>query len=119
MKLEFASYPDRDGYLRGRMILKHGPVEPGTMLTFVPTVADMEVRHGMVVAVHSDQVDVVWQAWAPTAPGTYEYGELRRKLGIPYGAEGARAEKRRKWDEKKRRRALECKAGLNHGTLGP
>lgn len=111
--MEFATYPDKDGYLKGRRILKHGPIAPGTLLTAVPAVADMEVRHGMIVAVHDGVVDVVWRPWTPAPPGTYEYGELRRRLGIPTGEE----EKRRKWDEKKRRRALECKAGLDGGGL--
>lgn len=135
--MEFASYPDKDGYLKGRMVLKHGPVlpcakhkvtggshtckdcryTPGTLLTYVPTVPNMHPRHGMIVAVHSGQVDVVWNPWQEGSGAGY--GELRRRMGISL-ADSREEERRRRWDRKERRDALaSARSTGNRGTLGP
>lgn len=86
--MEFKTYLNRDGYLKQKTILVHGPVAPGTLLSSVPIVGGIDMRHGMIVAVHAHQVDVVWNSYRHV--DDIKYGDLRKRLGIPMPAEARR-----------------------------
>jgi len=103
--MEFRTYLDRDGYLKGRTVVLHGPIQPGTLLTKVPTIADMELRFGVIIAVHGTQVDVLWNPWRPLPKDSIKEGELRRLMGCPVlTTEDYRRIKQEKYDARRRQR---------------
>lgn len=112
--MHFETYPDKHGYLKQRNVLLFGPREPGTLIAYVPTVARMDLRLGMIVAVHSDRVDVVWNRWRENP--AIQDGQLRQLMGIP-NAEQRRQEKRRQTGRKCRRGLGECKSTGRCGRL--
>lgn len=98
MAMEFRSYRDADGYMRDPSLLMDGPIAPGTLIIKVPVVATINLRVGVIVAVHDGQVDVMWQPW--TEDRSIADGQLRKRMGIP----NARERKRLKWELKKQQR---------------
>ena len=105
--MEFRTYKDANGGLKGQAILydgelrEHTPGEPwkkptpGTFLTYVSTGAMMDVRTGIVVGTHEDSVDVLWNEWLENP--SIGYGELRKRLGIKSGSQ----RKKDRWEAKK------------------
>jgi len=60
--MEFKTHLDKDGYLRRHAgVSTDGPIEPGTLV--IAYAVSGRCRTGMVVAVHVDRVDVVWNDW--------------------------------------------------------
>lgn len=71
--MDFFSYSVKDGFFSGHQVVLSGPLQPGTLVTFVPTVRDVQLRHGLVIALTDDGLcHVAWNCW-------------QRVAGIPRG----------------------------------
>lgn len=90
--LVFETHYDRHGYMKDPSLLFDGPIAPGTLIIKVPVVSQINLRVGMIVAVHSGQVDVVWHPWS--SDPTIKDGELRQRLGIPNSRQRRELKKR-------------------------
>lgn len=80
MEAEFKSYRQVDGFFVDPSLLYEKPLRPGTLLTKVPAVSDLNVRTGLVVGLGDGLVHVLWNAWLPD-PGRPAF-ELRERLGV-------------------------------------
>jgi len=74
----FRTHKDGDGMFGAPSLVVHGPKLPGAFVTWVPSIENMQLRHGMIVAVHDNQVDVVWNPWSEQ-PGIL-VGQLRKQM---------------------------------------
>jgi len=74
----FRSHRDGDSLFGAPNLVMHGPKAPGTLVTWVPTIENMQLRNGIIVAVHDNQVDVAWNPWSEQ-PGIL-VGQLMKQM---------------------------------------
>jgi len=63
--VEFRTHRDTDGYIRNNPRASVvGPIQPGAMVVIASASNDLvDIRTGLIVAVHDDSVSVMWNAW--------------------------------------------------------
>ena len=85
--MEFHSHRKTDLFNPMSNILAHGALLPGTFLTWIPTATAAIARNGLVVAIHGEQVDVVWNEWEIMHPALGTRDEVRAALGFKNNVE--------------------------------
>lgn len=79
--MQLSAHREADGYLKGPNVVWPGGdyALPGSLVVYVPVLARVLHRVGIVVARTEDVVHVAWNDWVEDP--TVEAGDLRRRFG--------------------------------------